>query len=97
MTGKIPQARLELEVLADALTTGKVTPHIAARIIREKIIPKMVRRSPVRRAPVKNGPLTPAQRAEVDRLFATTDMSQMELAMQVGVNPGRISEHLDPS
>jgi hypothetical protein len=92
----IPQARLELEVLAEALANGAVSPALAARVIREKIIPKMVRRSPVRRTPVKNGPLTPSKRATVDHLAATTSMSQMEIAMHVGVNPGRISEHLDP-
>jgi hypothetical protein len=78
-----------LEVLAKDLTARGLRGD-AFRI--RKIITHMWRRKPVRMTKPKSPPLTPAIRARIRTLAATTDKSQMAIGLRVGVNSGRVSE-----
>lgn len=54
----------------------------------------MHRRRPARRAPVHSRRVSPAVRERIIELAETTDMHSSEIAAEVGVNPGRVSEVL---
>jgi hypothetical protein len=95
MTKRIPLARRQLEVLALALINGEVDPALAGKAILAKIIPKMHRLPITRRAPPRSTPMKKVDFDEIETLLDTTDMSQMEIAEQLGVNPGRISTILN--
>lgn len=89
----IPECRSMLQVIARELHLGTVDGQAAARRIRI-IIRHMKRRPPVRMTKVKSVPVTPAVKALIRKLAATTDDSQAEIARQAGVNAGRVSEAL---
>ena len=60
----------------------------------ESAIGMMKRRRAVRRMPVHSAKVTPAVRAKIIDLANTTKLDNAEIAAQVGVNPGRVSEVL---
>ena len=87
----IPECRGRLAVIADQLAdTGR---RDAAKHIRE-VISHMYRRKPVRMTKPRSPPVTPAIKARIRALAATTDDSQMAIGLRVGVNSGRVSEAL---
>lgn len=86
----IPECREQLLLVADMLQAVRPSE---ARMIRT-IVTHMHRRSAVRMTRVKSPPVTSAMRAQIRRLASTTDMSQMEIGLRVGVNSGRVSETL---
>ena len=83
----IPECRELLRIIAAAL------PAAEARRVRY-VIGHMKRRPAVRMTPEKARPVTPAIRARIRHLAATSDMNQMEIGLAVGVNAGRVSEVL---
>jgi hypothetical protein len=88
----IPGARIVLEQLHKDL----MRRHLLDEAQQERIaLAKMVRATPVRRTPVRNIRVTRKQRAMVLSLARTTDLSQQEIAEQVGLNHGRVSEILN--
>jgi len=54
----------------------------------------MRRRKAVRRMPVHSAKVTPSVREKIIELAETTDMHASEIAAELGVNPGRVSEVL---
>ena len=62
-----------------------------ARRIRY-VVGQMKRRPAVRVTPVRSKPITPAIKASMRRVAATTDLSQAEIGRLHGTNGGRVSE-----
>lgn len=58
------------------------------------VIGLMRRRPPVRRMPTHSRTVTPQIREQVLELARTTDMHSAEIAVQLNLNPGRVSEIL---
>ena len=82
---KIPEIMDELRQLSAA--------HGIPRLA--ELADHLRRRSPISRAPVKSQPITPAlQRAIVAAYRENPARSQLEIARQFNVNPGRVSEAL---
>jgi hypothetical protein len=89
----IVRARELIEQIADNLDSGG-KPQDAAQELRA-VLALMKRRTYVRRAPVHSNPVTPAIKAQIQALAANNPtMHESEIAAQVGVNPGRVSEVL---
>ena len=66
---------------------------LASRV-SEVVSDMMYRRTPARRAPRHSNPITPDVIREARHLARTTNLHSSEIAAQLGVNPGRISEIL---
>lgn len=75
-----PLAVSSLELIADRLTEA---------------LNLLTRRPYVRKTPAKNHGVTDIQKERIVLLANSTDMSQLEIGMDVGVNPGRVSEVLN--
>ncbi|HVT83089.1 MAG TPA: hypothetical protein VHM90_20800 [Phycisphaerae bacterium] len=89
----IVRARELIEQIADNLDHGG-NASAAAKQLRA-VLALMKRRSYVRRAPVHSNPVTPAIKAQIIALAnANPAMHESEIAAQLGVNPGRVSEVL---
>jgi hypothetical protein len=58
------------------------------------VIGLMRRRAPARRMPSHSRPVTPQIREQVLELARTTNMHSAEIAVQLNLNPGRVSEIL---
>jgi DNA-binding transcriptional regulator YiaG len=58
----------------------------------DRALEKMVRSSPDKKTRVRHGPPTPTQIARVKALRKLTDMSEQQIAVEVGLNAGRVSE-----
>jgi hypothetical protein len=58
------------------------------------VIDLMHRRAPARRMPSHSRQVTPQIRRQVLELARTTDMHSAEIAVQLNLNPGRVSEIL---
>lgn len=87
---EIPTARARLREIA-----GHSPPKIAAEIY--DVLDLMVRKPPVRRAPATKKTMTPALKARIRQLAAANpNMHMQDIADAVGVNPGRVSEVLNP-
>ena len=85
----IPRARKMLMGIAARI--GGSDPATSEEILH--IVDTMMTRSkPMRRAPVAHGRLSNWQRARALELLRTTDMHVSDIAIEVGTNPGRISE-----
>jgi len=86
----IPECRGLLTIIA-----REIAPHDKpmARRIRF-VIGHMKRRKPVRMTKPRSPPLTPELKARIRDLARTTDASQMQIGLRVGVNSGRVSETL---
>jgi len=82
-----------LQVIARELWLQTLDDQAAALRIR-RIVSHMKRRKPVRRTRPRSPPLTPAIKARIRHLARTTDDSQMQIGLRVGVNSGRVSETL---
>lgn len=54
----------------------------------------MHRRKPVRKAPTHSVPVTDEVKRQIRRLAENPNLHSSEIAAQVGVNPGRVSEVL---
>lgn len=54
----------------------------------------LMRRSPVRRMRVKSPPITAELRQAIIDRASSTDLHTSEIAAELGVNPGRVSEVL---
>lgn len=90
---KIPEGRQMLRDIANELRMAGDHDH-ADRII-DVVDHLLVRRSPVRgRMPTTSNQVTPAIKAQIKRLARTTKLHTAEIAAQLGVNPGRVSEVL---
>ena len=86
----IPRAREMLGWLATGLRTeGQLEYADAIEMVVAKY---MHRAAPDKRTMSKLPSPTRAQIAEVLALRTTTEMSQLEIAVRVGLNPGRVSE-----
>jgi DNA-directed RNA polymerase specialized sigma24 family protein len=88
-TTNIPLARELLETIATEL--DEHAPRHSERI-RWLIENHMTRRPKPRRAPVTSRKVDEAMRQAALVLLNTTNLSQDQIAAQLGVNPGRISE-----
>lgn len=87
----IPVARALLEEIA-----SKAPPKLAAEI--QSVVNTYLYRKPfVRRAPPTKRAMTPALKARIRQLAAANpNMHMQDIADAVGVNPGRVSEVLNP-
>lgn len=88
----IEQARRRLRMVAHRLRALR-HPELAMEV-RSIIYGLMYRRPAARRMGVRSRRITPAIRAQIIELADTTDMHSSEIAAEVGVNPGRVSEIL---
>ena len=91
----IPEARKQLEEIADEIVAAH--PDLADHAQRIKLIvtDMMTQRSPVRRAPNHSKPMTQATRDAIRADLVKTDLSQEEIAARHGVDGGRVSEELN--
>lgn len=88
----IPAARAELLAIADQLDAiGVPVADDVRRIVREKLF----RSAPVRKMRARSNSVTPSVRAQIIHLAETTELHTAEIAAEVGVNPGRVSEVLN--
>jgi hypothetical protein len=90
----IPEARCQLSQMADQIEAGKSTPKDLASDIRKLIHEKLIRRSPARRMGQKSSPVTSEVKNKIIELAENTELHSAEIAAEVGVNPGRVSEIL---
>ncbi|HEY0925757.1 hypothetical protein [Brevundimonas sp.] len=88
----IKTARDELNEIADDLEVAGNDE--AAREIRDVVNNRMYRRSPARRAPIKSQPITERMKQRIIDLAETTNLHSAEIAVQLDINPGRVSEVL---
>lgn len=87
-------ARRRLRVIATELRgNGEAA---TADEIEDIVSSYLLRRRSARRTPRKSRTMTNAIRQEIVRLARDTDMSSAEIAAAVDVNPGRVSEILNP-
>ena len=86
----IPECRGLLTVIARDIAAYDSR---TARRIRY-VISHMHRRKPVRMTKPRSPPVTPAIKAKIRELAATTDASQMAIGARLGVSSGRVSETL---
>lgn len=84
-------ARQHIEQIARELTRSGER-NLARRL--NSALELMYRRSPARRMPTHSRSVTPEIRAQVLELAETTDMHSAEIAVQLNLNPGRVSEIL---
>lgn len=89
---KIRDARRVISEVADTLEGQGGNLELAANL--RLAVEMMYRRPPARRAPRHSERLTPARKAAIIKLAETTELHSSEIAAQVGVNPGRVSEIL---
>jgi signal recognition particle subunit SEC65 len=89
----IPRGRRLTKKIAVELSLHPAMQDVARQLhwIAENT---MVRRRPTRRAPPKSKPITPALTERVIELAQDLHLQQVEIAHEVGTNPGRISEIL---
>jgi hypothetical protein len=88
----IGAARQRLSTIAGELR--RIGQRDLASRVNDVVSNLMYRRSPARRMPIHSNPVTPQIIREVRRLADTTDMHSSEIAAELGVNPGRVSEIL---
>lgn len=91
MSSNIPRAR---EILADALASARTMADYRGAV--ETALRLMTRASPARRrAPEQSQPMDDALARRVRAMaHGNPDMPLAEIAAQLGVNPGRVSEAL---
>jgi hypothetical protein len=87
----IAKARDEITAIADQLSAGG-SEH--GDQLREIVQRYMFRERAARRMPVHSRRVTPAVRERIIDLAEGTMMHSAEIAIEVGVNPGRVSEVL---
>jgi hypothetical protein len=68
--------------------------HFGLADVLEEAVDLMHRRRPVRRMRAKSPTVTPEIRQQIITLAINTELHVAEIAAQVGVNPGRVSEVL---
>ena len=88
----VPEAREDIQIIVNDLR-AQGDHAMADRL--EAVLHKMHRRPPVRETRKKIPAPTKSQKDQVRFLARTTDMSQLEIAVAVGLNPGRVSEILN--
>ena len=86
----IPRARVKLRAVAKKLR--KIDGDLAKQVL--SAIDDLYREKAVRRMAVKSKPVTPKIKARIIELAESTDMHSNEIAHELGVNPGRVSEVL---
>lgn len=90
MASNIPAAR---KLLQEAI---KTTSENVTRAMLTRALTLMTRKK-YERTPVKSEPMSAEKEAEIRALKAANpDFSNQEIANRVGVNPGRVSETLNP-
>jgi hypothetical protein len=90
---QIGEARKELARIADELRAQD--DHEYADRITDIVESMMFRRTPARgRMPGKSNQITPDIKAQILKLAKSTKMHSAEIAAELGVNPGRVSEVL---
>ncbi len=82
---KLKQIARELKKAGQKELAGRVEQIVDEDLYRKKA---------VRRAPVHSAKVTPDVKERILELAETTDMHESEIAAEVGVNPGRVSEVL---
>ncbi|MGJ0621485.1 MAG: hypothetical protein ACR65Z_12350 [Methylocystis sp.] len=87
----IPEARRILKQIVEELKE-KGDYETVERLIEVESL--LVRRPAARIAPIQSQPVTPEVRALVLKLAKTTDLQSSQIAAQLNVNPGRVSEIL---
>ena len=88
----IGAARQRLNTIAGELR--RMGERDLARRVSDVVNDLMYRRAPARRMTSHSNPVTPQIIRQVRQLAATTDLHSSEIAAQLGVNPGRVSEIL---
>lgn len=88
----IGAARRRLTAIAGELR--RIGQRDLASRVNDVVNNLMYRRRQARRMPIHSNPVTPQIIRQVRRLAATTDLHSSEIAAQLGVNPGRVSEIL---
>lgn len=91
VVSNIPHVRTRMLAIAEELEAAGLDDY--ADELRQLEV-YTHRRTAARRAPSHSAPVTPARRARIVELAETTDMHSSEIAAEVGVNPGRVSEVL---
>ena len=86
----IPGARAKLRVVSKKLRD--IDQQLAGEVL--SIVDDLYRQKAVRRMPVKSKPITKALKAQIIEMAETTDKHTSEIAYELGVNPGRVSEVL---
>jgi len=84
-------ARQQIREIAQRLLDGG---HAQEANALHQILPLMQRRQAARRMERHSRRVSPAIRERIIELAETTDMHSAEIAAEVGVNPGRVSEIL---
>lgn len=88
----IPEARKELSRIARRLRLDGEA-ELASRI-GDVIDQYLHRRRPVRQMPIRSRSVTPRLKQQIIALAENTEMHSAEIAVRLGVNPGRVSEVL---
>jgi streptomycin 6-kinase len=88
----IPKARRELGRIARRLRA--YGEDDAAGRIGDVVERYLHRRPPVRQMPIRSRPLTRRVKEKIIELAENTELHSAEIAAEVGVNPGRVSEVL---
>lgn len=89
----IPLARGIIDDVRLSLLDIDGNEALAMRL--DEALALLTRRPYVRKTPAKNHGVTDIQKERIVLLANSTDMSQLEIGMDVGVNPGRVSEVLN--
>ena len=88
---RIPEVREKMSAIADELLEdGQL--DLGARL--HELVAELVRRPQHRHRKHVCRPVTPEIEAKVVRLRSTTGLSQYEIAKQLDINSGRVSEIL---
>lgn len=87
----IPEARRRLRAVARQLRRAK-DKKLAAEV--HDALQLLYRRRAARRMHVKSQAVTPYIKSKVIELAESTDLHSAEIAAEVGINPGRVSEIL---
>ena len=88
----IGRARDELRDIARQLR--EAGEQGLANRLQQVVSNLMYRRTAARRMAIRSQPVTPEIREEVLRLARETDMHSAEIAAELNLNPGRVSEIL---
>ncbi len=90
----ITKARTEIMAAATRL---RLKGEVGEAVKLENVVQGLMhRKSPARRASRHSKSVTGTIRKQVLHLASTTDLHSSEIAARLGINPGRVSEIINP-
>lgn len=92
----IPEVREKLTEIADKMRQSTDLDIVFMATEIDQAVKDLFRRSAPRKAPAKLSPLTEEEKARIRTMaWANPGMSQLDIANEIGTNPGRVSEALN--